>query len=110
MPDLKQALKDFVATSNSGKYSDEKVLMSKFPELKGYDVNALKDYVATSNSKKYKTDEELNSKFPEFFPVKKKKNRNLPIKKIYWNWLQNQRKKILCWVQNLKRKFRGRVL
>ena len=72
MPDLKQALKDFVATSNSGKYSDEKVLMSKFPELKGYDVNALKDYVATSNSKKYKTDEELNSKFPEFFPVKKK--------------------------------------
>lgn len=72
MPDLKQALKDFVATSNSGKYSDEKTLMSKFPELKGYDVNSLRDYVATSNSGKYKKEEELNSKFPEFFSVKKK--------------------------------------
>lgn len=72
MPDLKQALKDFVATSNSGKYSDEKTLMSKFPELKGYDVKSLRDYVATSNSGKYKEEDELNSKFPEFFSVKKK--------------------------------------
>ena len=72
MPDLKQALRDFVATSNSGKYSDEKTLISKFPELKDYDVNSLKDYVATSNSGKYKSEEELNSKFPEFFSVKKK--------------------------------------
>ena len=34
MPDLKQALRDFVATSNSGKYADEATLLSKFPELK----------------------------------------------------------------------------
>jgi hypothetical protein len=73
MADLKQALNDFVATSNSGKYSDEKVLMSKFPELNGYDVNLLNDYVATANSGKYQDDDELNSKFPEFFDEDKKK-------------------------------------
>ena len=56
MPDLRQALRDFVATSNSGKYSDEKTLMSKFPELKGYDIQALRDFVATSNSGKYATE------------------------------------------------------
>jgi hypothetical protein len=66
MPDLKQALKDFVATSNSGKYTDEATLLSKFPELKGYDVQALRDFVATSNSGKYATEEEVFSKFPEF--------------------------------------------
>jgi hypothetical protein len=71
MTDLKQALKDFVATANSGKYADERVLMSKFPELKGYDIGVLKDFVATSNSGKYKTEDELFSKFPEF-AVKKK--------------------------------------
>jgi hypothetical protein len=72
MPDLKQALRDFVATSNSGKYSDEQTLLSKFPELNGYDTNSLKDSVATSKSGKYKTEDELNSKFPELFSVKKK--------------------------------------
>ncbi len=74
MPDLKQALRDFVATANSGKYADENILLSKFPELKGYDVNVLKDFVATSNSGKYKTEDELFSKFPEFSnpPLKKK--------------------------------------
>ena len=78
MPDLKQALKDFVATSNSGKYPDEATLLSKFPELKGYDINVLKDFVATSNSGKYKTEDELFAKFPEFgvsgqeSPLKKK--------------------------------------
>ena len=66
MPDLRQALKDFVATSNSGKYADEATLLSKFPELQGYDVQALKDFVATSNSGKYATEDELFSKFPEF--------------------------------------------
>jgi hypothetical protein len=71
MTDLKQALKDFVATANSGKYADERVLISKFPELKGYDIAVLKDFVATSNSGKYKTEDELFSKFPEF-TVKKK--------------------------------------
>lgn len=76
MPDLKKALKDFVATSNSGKYTDEKVLLSKFPELKGYDIETLKDFVATSNSGKYTDENELFSKFPEFntggAPLKKK--------------------------------------
>ena len=66
MPDLKQALRDFVATSNSGKYSDEATLLSKFPELQGYDINSLRDFVATSNSNKYASEDELFSKFPEF--------------------------------------------
>ena len=66
MPDLRQALKDFVATSNSGKYSDEKTLLSKFPELQGYDIDVLRDFVATSNSGKYSTEDEVFSKFPEF--------------------------------------------
>ena len=66
MPDLKQALKDFVATANSGKYPDEATLISKFPELQGYNINALKDFVATSNSGKYANEDELFSKFPEF--------------------------------------------
>ena len=66
MPDLKQALKDFVATANSGKYPDEATLISKFPELKGYDINALKDFVATANSGRYTNEDELFSKFPEF--------------------------------------------
>jgi hypothetical protein len=76
MPDLKQALKDFVATSNSGKYADEKTLLSKFPELQGYDMQTLRDFVATSNSGKYATEEEVFSKFPEFkfSPVVKKKS------------------------------------
>jgi hypothetical protein len=79
MPDLKQALKDFVATSNSGKYADEQILLSKFPELKGYDINVLKDFVATSNSGKYKTEDEIFSKFPEFSqqPEDVKKNEAL---------------------------------
>jgi hypothetical protein len=66
MPDLKQSLRDFVATSNSGKYDDEQVLLSKFPELQGYDIQLLRDFVATSNSGKYTDEEELFSKFSEF--------------------------------------------
>ena len=66
MEDLIQVLRDFVATSNSGKYQDEATLLSKFPELSGYDPQVLKDFVATSNSGKYATEEELISKFPEF--------------------------------------------
>jgi hypothetical protein len=81
MPDLRQALKDFVATSNSGKYSDEKTLLSKFPELQGYDINVLRDFVATSNSGKYGNEDEVFSKFPEFGfsqEVKKKSEENAP--------------------------------
>jgi hypothetical protein len=77
MDDLKQALKDFVATSNSGKYSDFNTLMSKFPELSGLDANALKDFVATSNSGKYQSEKELFGKFPEF--VKKKEESALQL-------------------------------
>ena len=66
MPDLRQALRDFVTTSNSGKYSDEATLLSKFPELKGYSIDALRDFVTTSNSGKYATEDELLAKFPEF--------------------------------------------
>jgi hypothetical protein len=66
MPDLRQALRDFVTTSNSGKYSDEATLLSKFPELQGYNIDVLRDFVTTSNSGKYATEDELFSKFPEF--------------------------------------------
>ncbi len=69
---IKDALRDFVATSNSGKYSSEDELLSKFPELKGFDKQVLRDFVATSNSGKYKTEEEIFSKFPEFQDIKKK--------------------------------------
>jgi hypothetical protein len=82
MPDLRQALKDFVATSNSGKYSDETTLLSKFPELKGYDIQVLRDFVATSNSGKYATEDEVFAKFPEFStgaPSKKKVDTALPL-------------------------------
>ena len=83
MPDLKQSLRDFVATSNSGKYSTEEELLSKFPELQGYDIQSLKDFVATSNSGKYGTEEEVLSKFPEFGltsedPLKKKRANTTP--------------------------------
>jgi ribosomal protein S18 acetylase RimI-like enzyme len=85
MEDLKQALRDFVATSNSGKYQDEATLLSKFPELSGYDAQALRDFVATSNSGQYASEEELFSKFPEFGqPVKKKEESSVPL------WLQKQ--------------------
>lgn len=85
MEDLIQVLRDFVATSNSGKYQDEATLLSKFPELSGYDPQVLKDFVATSNSGKYATEEELISKFPEFGqPVKKKEESSTPL------WLQKQ--------------------
>ena len=114
MPDLRQALKDFVATSNSGKYADEETLMSKFPELKGYDIQTLKDFVATSNSGKYADENELFSKFPEFntgiVPSKKKSVRSLLLKKPMWNLLRNLLSKILRWVQINRRKLRVRIL
>ena len=81
MPDLKQALRDFVATSNSGKYADEETLLSKFPELQGYDINVLRDFVATSNSGKYATEDEVFAKFPEFDLKKKKHSVLFPQKK-----------------------------
>lgn len=75
---LKQALRDFVATSNSLKYKTEEELMSKFPEFKGYDIQSLRDFVATANSNKY-SEEELFSKFPEFGFGNVKKNEILKL-------------------------------
>lgn len=74
MADIKQALKDYVATTNSGKYDNQDELMSKFPELQGHDTESLNDFVATYNSGKYATDEELFSKFPEFSLKKKEES------------------------------------
>lgn len=72
MPDIKQALKDYVATVNSGKYSGWDEVNTKFPELSGYDAQSLKDYVATVNSGKYNGWEEVNTKFPDLVSVEKK--------------------------------------
>ena len=47
MPDLKQALKDFVATSNSGKYKTDEELFSKFPEFN--EVTPEKKKVSTAS-------------------------------------------------------------
>ena len=41
-----QLLKDLVATAQSDGY-DWDTVVSKFPELKDYDLQVLKDYVAT---------------------------------------------------------------
>ena len=57
-----QLLKDYVATSNSGKYQSNDEVYSKFPEFKDVDPGVLNDYVATANSGKYKTTDELNKK------------------------------------------------
>ena len=53
MSDNNQALLEYVATANSGKYTDPAVLRSKFPEFEGVDQVVLDEYVATSNSGKY---------------------------------------------------------
>lgn len=90
MPDLKQSLRDFVATSNSGKYKSEDELLSKFPEFGSYDKKSLRDFVATSNSGKYKSEDELLSKFPEFGTPKKKKN-------LRYHF-QNKLQKVLLWI------------
>lgn len=73
MVDIKQSLRNFVATSNSGKYATEDEVFAKFPEFDGYDRQLLRNFVATSNSGKYATEEEVFAKFPEFnIDVKKK--------------------------------------
>ena len=74
MPTIKEVLKEFVATANAGQYATESELLSKFPELNGYDPNTLKEFVATANAGQYASEDELLSKFPEFGqPVKKKR-------------------------------------
>ena len=75
MTDIKQSLRDFVATANSGKYSNEDDIFSKFPEFKEYDRQLLRDFLSTANSGKYSTEDEVFSKFPEFnIDVKKKES------------------------------------
>jgi hypothetical protein len=76
MPNIKEVLKEFVATANAGQYATENELLSKFPELSGYDANTLKEFVSTANAGQYESEDDLLSKFPEFGqPVKKKKSR-----------------------------------
>jgi len=73
MPNIKEVLKEFVATANAGQYETEGELLSRFPELNGYDINTLKEFVATANAGQYASEDDLLSKFPEFNqPVKKK--------------------------------------
>jgi hypothetical protein len=62
---LKKVLAEFVATVNSNTSQTEDEILSKFPELKGYDKNVLGEFVATVNSNKSQTEDEILSKFPE---------------------------------------------
>ena len=85
MPNLKETLKEFVATANAGGYDTDTELLSAFPELSGYDINMLKEFVATANAGQYANEDELLSAFPEFEqPVKKKEETSVPL------WLQKQ--------------------
>ena len=85
MPNIKEVLKEFVATANAGQYATENELLSKFPELSGYDANTLKEFVSTANAGQYESEDDLLSKFPEFGkPVKKKEESSVPL------WLQKQ--------------------
>jgi hypothetical protein len=76
MTDIKQSLRNFVATANSGKYATEEEVLSKFPEFNGYDRQLLRNFVATANSGKYATEDEVFAKFPEFFGDVKKKDQS----------------------------------
>lgn len=85
MPNLKEILKEFVATANAGEYKTEGELLSAFPELSGYNSNTLKEFVATANAGQYANEDELLAAFPEFGqPVKKKEETSVPL------WLQKQ--------------------
>jgi ribosomal protein S18 acetylase RimI-like enzyme len=63
---LKKVLAEFIATVNSNTSKTEDEILSKFPELKGYDKSVLAEFVATVNSNTSKTEDEILSKFPEF--------------------------------------------
>ena len=66
-----QVLKDFIATAQANNYNYD-VVMPKFPELSGYDLQVLKDYIATAEASNYDYNT-INAKFPELFPTVKKK-------------------------------------
>lgn len=70
---LKQILKKYIDTWNSGKYKSIDELNNKFPELaQNFDKKALGEYIETWNTGKYINLEEMDSKFPDFFGYKKK--------------------------------------
>lgn len=99
--DLKKILRDFVATSNSGKYGTETELLSKFPELKIYNIQILRDFVATSNSGIYKSEKEVYSKFPEFFDEKSQIEYNYLNKELSFDkgkLLKNSKLKNNFWI------------
>jgi len=66
-----QLLKDFIATAENYNY-DYDIVMEKFPELQGYDLQLLKDYIATAQNYNYDYTV-VNPKFPELFAVQEKK-------------------------------------
>ena len=66
-----QLLKDFIATAQANNYNYD-VVLPKFPELSGYDIQVLKDYIATAEANNYDYDT-VNAKFPELFSAVKKK-------------------------------------
>ena len=68
-----QILKDFIVTAQEDNYNWE-LTISKFPELKDYDLQILKDYVATAEDTEYDYDK-VNGLFPEFNFTEKKKRR-----------------------------------
>jgi GNAT superfamily N-acetyltransferase len=84
MPNLKEILKEFVATANAGEYKTEGELLSAFPELSGYNSNTLKEFVSTANAGQYANEDELLAAFPEFGQPVKKKEESVPL------WLQKQ--------------------
>jgi len=67
-----QLLKDFIATAQANNYNYD-VVMPKFPELSGYDLQVLKDYIATAEANNYDYNT-VNAKFPELFSAVKKKD------------------------------------
>ena len=75
MEDQDQLLKDFVASAQKYGY-DYDVVMSKFPEFEGYDVEMLKSYVSKVEELNQGSDDydytEANAAFPELFTQKKK--------------------------------------
>tara|TARA_R100000353_G_scaffold3438_3_gene5367 strand:- start:15983 stop:20257 length:4275 start_codon:yes stop_codon:yes gene_type:complete len=75
MEDQDQLLKDFVASAQKYGY-DYDVIMPKFPEFEGYDVEMLKGYVSKVEEINQGSDvydyTEANSAFPDLFPQKKK--------------------------------------
>ena len=80
MEDQEQLLKDFVASAQKYGY-DYDVIMPKFPEFEGYDVEMLKGYVSKVEEMNQGSDvydyTEVNAAFPDLFPQKKKDQKDI---------------------------------